>query len=201
MYPKAFLTNGHRWIIFDENNNTIFDKDFPSSKEMIQELGTLIGLGAIIAPVKFPYAGALQIGLSMNRSGQYSIAMRQSSSGNPSAAVSWDYEKYSDPIVKDFVQELNLVANENRNLLKKDIGQKSLMVKDRSSDNKLIEYWPGDNTVYNTKNNHLALRISEDLRDRYYETVMKVGKPLTDVKRITILLREIVAELVKKRNQ
>lgn len=192
--PRAFLTNGHHWVIF-ESGRELFNRALQNGDEMHQTLSDLIGLNAISKAVPFPYDNALEIGLSTFNPSRASRSLGihgvEASSGPPF----WDAEKYADPMVRRFLQALDGLVKAEGGLLTKYTGETCIALKDRQSGKKLIEYWPKDNRVYGTRDDYRQMGISSGVSDLYHKTIEKLGRPVTDIDAIITALSWVVAEL------
>lgn len=200
--PRAFLTNGHRWMIFDlENEKPALDKDFTDCREMIEGLRQWVGRTAIRKSAPFPYRNAYEIGLSMGRVTTTRIEnkIEQGGNGPVSAPVSptWVADSYKDATVRQFIQELKNLANEYSYRIRRDEGQTGLMLKDLVGNKKLIEYWPNSNRIYKTVVDHKSAGVPHALSDEYHAAVTREGNPVNEPKVFTELLRKIIESLDK----
>jgi len=109
----------------------------------------------------------------------------------------WIAESYKDPTVKKFVAELRNLVSEYSHRIRCDEGKRSLIVKDRLSGKKLIEYWPDKNMICRTVNNHKGAGVPQALSDEYHAAVKQAGKPVNGPKIFIKLLRKIIESLDK----
>jgi len=114
-------------------------------------------------------------------------------------APSWNPNDYSDVAVKNFVQELVNLVNEYSEYVYFDSGVTGLMMKDKKTNKKLMEYWPGKNKLINTKNNHEIANVSSDLSYSYHKAIDDIGPSITESNMAVFLdyLRKIIIQLNK----
>lgn len=112
----------------------------------------------------------------------------------------WDLNNHSDPIVKDFIRELQGLADLKKHLVYKDSAAVSISLKDGMTGKKLIEYWPLKNKIINTWNDHNVIGISKDLSDRYHKEIANLpDQRVKDPGLFILLLEQMIAELESKR--
>ena len=107
----------------------------------------------------------------------------------------WIAEGYNDATVKEFVHELKNLVSEYNHRIGRDEGETGLMVKDRRSKKKLIEYWPDTNRIYRTVSDHKGAGVPQALSDEYHAAVQREGNPVKDPKVFIELLRKIIEAL------
>ncbi len=107
-------------------------------------------------------------------------------------APSWNPNDYSNAVVRKFVQEYSLYVY-------RDSGNTGLMIKDKKSAKKLIEYWPNKNKVVKTVNNHKAANVADELSSNYHNAIDNLGPSVTESNMAIFLdyLRKIIIQLNK----
>jgi len=197
--PYGFLTNGRDWMVFGkEHDIPILESSFGTATEMLTKLRPLIGPGGIRESAPFPYSNALNIGLSMNTV-SCSYHNKEEKTMPNYTSISWISERYDDPWVKRFVHELAQLANEYSDSVYKDEGKKSLLLKDKKTRKKYIEYWPRDKKIFATRDNHRAIGVPKELSDEYHRLIAKAGNSIDDALEIIDVLRRIIDASVSER--
>ena len=144
--PRSCLTNGRRWIIFDkENENPLIDETFSNVDEMLSGIKDWIGPQTITIPSPYPYPEAFELGIATAKRRQPVRDLDQHISTTNLSL--WDPEGYSDPIVKQFINSMDRLCQEESTIIRKDTGTGSISLKDRRKGKKLIEYIPFNNMV------------------------------------------------------
>lgn len=184
---RGFLTNGHRWVIFgDDNGNVIFDKDFSDSGEMISALKHWIGPGCINRSGVLVYDKLLEKGLSLHKD-----------SGPIDVASKWNPKNYTNRKTQIFLTLLNQLVDENSDLLSRG-AKKNIFI--RCNGGKLIEYSPETNTIAATESDHLRkLLVPGNLSKDYHQLVRKnkgvAAEPEKLMEKLNVIIRGVARRL------
>ena len=117
-------------------------------------------------------------------------------------APSWNPNDYSNAVVRKFVQELINLVQEYSLYVYRDAGKTGLMIKDKKSAKKLIEYWPNKNNknkMVKTVNDHKAANVADELSSNYHNAIDNLGPSVTESNMAIFLdyLRKIIIQLNK----
>jgi len=117
-------------------------------------------------------------------------------------APSWNPNDYSNAVVRKFVQELINLVHEYSLYVYRDAGKTGLMIKDKKSAKKLIEYWPNKNNknkMVKTVNDHKAANVADELSSNYHNAIDNLGPSVTESNMAIFLdyLRKIIIQLNK----
>ena len=117
-------------------------------------------------------------------------------------APSWNPNDYSDVVVRNFVQELINLVQEYSPYVYRDSGITGLMIKDKKSAKKLIEYWPNKNKVVKTVNDHKAANVADELSSNYHKAIDNIGPSVTASNMAIFLdyLKKIITQLNELKN-
>lgn len=147
--PRSFLSNGHRWLIFDNSDEPRHSFEFRGAEDMLSSLTDFLGEGRL-ASSPFPYDNALEFGLSIK-----SGASRTSRKALPSC----DPEDYSKPAVRAMIKELRRIKSSKPSAVGHGYGESSLMLKDLTQEPRLkaqktiFEYRPGPTKTLENEQN------------------------------------------------
>ena len=180
---RAFLTNGHRWVIFGaDKEKALFDEDFRDPDQMIAMLKHWIGPGCIKDSGVLTYNNILEKGLSLHRD-----------SGPIDLVSKWTPQNYTNPRTQRFLTLLNQLVDENPDLLLRE-AKKNIFIRCRGG--KLIEYSPETNTVAATESDHSKkLLVPESLSQDYHLFVKQNKGVASDPEKLMEKLRAIVKAL------
>jgi hypothetical protein len=123
--PRACLTNGRRWIVFNKDNeNPLMDETFAGVDDMLSGIKEWIGPQTITIPSPYPYPEAFELGIATAKRRQPIRDLDQNKSTTNLSL--WDPEGYSDPIVKQFINDMNRLSQEESTIIRKDTGTGSI---------------------------------------------------------------------------
>ena len=120
-------------------------------------------------------------------------------------APSWNPNDYSNAVVRKFVQELINLVHEYSLYVYRDAGKTGLMIKDKKSAKKLIEYWPNKNNknkMVKTVNDHKAANVADELSSNYHNAIDNLGPSVTESNMAIFLdyLKKIITQLNELKN-
>ncbi|MCX5814359.1 MAG: hypothetical protein NT178_17715 [Proteobacteria bacterium] len=182
---RAFITNGHRWVIFGSGREGIvFDEEFNDPDYMIDKLKPWIGPDSTNGLGVLAYNGVFEKGLSLHN---------DNSSVDVDAKWNPENPNYTIPKSQQFLRLLNQLVDENPDLLARK-ARKNIFIHCRKG--KLIEYSPETNTIAKTVNDHQKkLFVPEALSKDYHSLIKSYKRIASDPERIIEKLREIVKVL------
>jgi hypothetical protein len=108
---------------------------------------------------------------------------------------SWVSEKYADPIVRQFVHELNQLASAYSDRVFRDEGLTTLSLKHKGTRKKFIEYNPNKNRIFKTRDNLKTIGISEPLIEEYCKIIDKSGNPVSNIERVVAFQDKMIKEV------
>jgi hypothetical protein len=180
---RAFLTNGHRWVVFDINSDSpAFDEDFHDPERMISTLRIWIGPSSVTWNGVFKYDKIVEKGLSLHKE-----------NGSVDIGSKWDPNNYENPTARKVLTLLNKLVDDYPEFLTRD-ARKNIFIKCRGG--KLIEYSPETNTIAATKSDHAnKLRVPQNLSDDYHRFIRNNRRIASDPEGLLKKLRPIAKSL------
>ena len=197
--PSAFLTNGHKWLIFEQTNSSpLFSYEFDDAENMLLRLRDTLGQGKLTSN-PLPYENALEKGLSI-KSGIKNVHHQKK------VQPSCNWKDYSNPAVKAMIKELCRLKNSRKGTIIHDFGESSLMLKDLRTEYTIIEYRPGPTIAQETEQksfsgidkilkrpaHYAAMKIPDDYVSEFADTVNKYNKRKVGQKAVVQVLERII---------